>query len=429
MKTIYKNCNLIDGLNNPVKPNISVAVENGKITEIGSNLDETNCKVIDLNGKYLMPGMINLHVHLFGTGMPSKILGGGSLQKFVLKFITTSLGKKVLDAMLEANAKNILYSGVTTARSVGDFHYSDVRLRDNINNGKKIGPNLLVSGPAVTVPTGHGDGTFALTSSTPEGIKALVDEVASHNVDLIKICITGGVMDAKKEGEPGELKMDVALSKAAVDEAHKLGLTVASHTESEEGVKVAIEAKVDTIEHGSIISKENVEKLKEYNGAFVCTMSPALPLAKLDPSLTKLNPMCVYNSNIVFNNMVEGSKTVMKCGGKVGLGTDASCPFVTQYNTYLEVAYANKFLGLSPLSAINVITMKNAEILGKADEIGSIEVGKTADMLVLNANPTENLSNLSDVFMVVKNGEIYDNLKIKKNEKIETELKNLYETL
>ena len=72
MKTIYKNCNLIDGLNNPVKPNISVAVENGKITEIGSNLDETNCKVIDLNGKYLMPGMINLHVHLFGTGMPSK---------------------------------------------------------------------------------------------------------------------------------------------------------------------------------------------------------------------------------------------------------------------------------------------------------------------------------------------------------------------
>lgn len=429
MKTIYKDCNLIDGLNNPVKPNISVAVENGKITAIGSNLDETNCKVIDLNGKYLMPGMINLHVHLFGTGMPSKILGGGSLQKFVLKFITTSVGKKVLDAMLEANAKNILYSGVTTARSVGDFHYSDVRLRDNINNGKKIGPNLLVSGPAVTVPTGHGDGTFALTSSTPEGIKALVDEVASHNVDLIKICITGGVMDAKKEGEPGELKMDVELSKAAVDEAHKLGLTVASHTESEEGVKVAIEAKVDTIEHGSIISKENVEKLKEYNGAFVCTLSPALPLAKLDPSLTKLNPMCVYNSNIVFNNMVEGSKTVMECGGKVGLGTDASCPFVTQYNTYLEVAYANKFLGLSPLSAINVITMKNAEILGKSDEIGSIEVSKNADMLVLNANPTENLSNLSDVFMVVKNGEIYDNLKIKKNEKIETELKNLYETL
>lgn len=429
MKTIYKNCNLIDGLNNPVKSNISVAVENGKIAEIGTNLDETNCKVIDLKGKYLMPGMINLHIHLFGTGMPSKILGGGGLQKFVLKFITTSLGKKVLDAMLEANAKNILYSGVTTARSVGDFHYSDVRLRDNINQGKKIGPNLLVSGPAVTVPTGHGDGTFALTSSTPEGIKALVDEVASHNVDLIKICITGGVMDAKKEGEPGELKMDVELSKTAVEEAHKLGLTVASHTESEEGVKVAIEAKVDTIEHGSIISNENVEKLKEYDGAFVCTMSPALPLAKLDPSLTKLNPMCVYNSNIVFNNMVEGSKTVMERGGKVGLGTDASCPFVTQYNTYMEVAYANKFLGLSPLEAINVITMKNAEILGKASEIGSIEVGKNADMLILNANPTENLFNLSDVFMVVKNGEIYENLKIKKNEKIETELKNLYETL
>ncbi len=429
MKTIYKNCNLIDGLNNPVKSNISVLVENGKIAAIGTGFDENGCQVIDLSGKYLMPGMINLHIHLFGTGMPSKILGGGGLQKFVLKFITTPLGRKVLDKMLEANAKNILFSGVTTARSVGDFHYSDVRLRDNINAGKKIGPNLLVSGPAVTVPTGHGDGTFALTSSTPEGIKALVDEVASHNVDLIKICITGGVMDAKKEGEPGELKMDAVLSTAAVSEAHKLGLTVASHTESEEGVKVAIESKVDTIEHGSLISKEDVERLKDYNGAFVCTMSPALPLAKLDPELTKLNPMCVYNSNIVFNNMVEGSKSVMANGGKVGLGTDASCPFVTQYNTYLEVMYANKFLGLSPLEAINVITMKNAEIIHKEKEIGSIEVGKNADMLVLNENPLDDLRCLSDIFMVVKGGEIYANAKIKKNQKIETELQNLYNTL
>lgn len=428
MKTIFKNANLIDGIN-PLKENVSVIVEDNKIVDLVStdNLPEGN--VIDCQGKYLMPGMINLHIHLFGTGMPSKILGGGSLQQLVLKFAKTKAGLRVLNAMLEANAKNILYSGVTTARSAGDFFYTDIKLRDNINSGKAVGPTLYVSGPAITVPTGHGDGTFAVTGDTPEKISELVKEVASHGVDQIKICITGGVMDAKKEGEPGELKMTVPFAKAACDTAHELGLMVASHTESPEGVRVAIESKVDTIEHGSLIEGEDIENLKAYDGAFVCTMSPALPLAKLDPELTKLNPMCVFNSNIVFNNMVEGSKNLLKHGAKVGLGTDASCPFVTQYNTYIEVKYASKFLEMSNLEAINTITMKNAEIIHKDNEIGSIEVGKYADMLLLNSNPLDDLDNLKDLAMVIKRGEIYKDIAIKKNQKIEEELSNLYKTL
>ena len=428
MKTIFKNANLIDGIN-PLKQNVSVIVEDNKIVDIieGDNLPSGN--VIDCSNKYLMPGMINLHIHLFGTGMPSKILGGGSMQQLVLKFAKTGIGLKVLNAIVESNARNILYSGVTTARSAGDFFYSDIKLRDNINNGKAIGPTLYVSGPAITVPTGHGDGTFALTGDTPEKISELVKEVASKGVDHIKICITGGVMDAKKEGEPGELKMTVPFAKAACDTAHELGLMVASHTESPEGVRVAIESKVDTIEHGSLIEGEDIENLKAYGGAFVCTMSPALPLAKLDPSLTKLNPMCVFNSNIVFNNMVEGSKNLLKNNAKVGLGTDASCPFVTQYNTYMEVKYAGKFLDMTNLEAINTITMKNAEIIHKDKEIGSIEVCKYADMLVLNTNPLDDLDNLKDLAMVVKHGEIYKDIQIKKNQKIEDELNNLFNTL
>ena len=372
MKTIFKNVNLIDG-KNPLQQNVSVVIEDDKIIDVVTSGELPEGEVIDLSGKYLMPGMINLHIHLFGTGMPSKILGGGKMQQVVLKVAKTSFGKKILNAMLEANAKQILYSGVTTARSLGDFYFSDVKLRDNINQGKAIGPTLLVSGPAITVPGGHGDGTFAITGDTPEKIKEQVDFVASHNVDEIKICITGGVMDAKKKGEPGELKMTVPFAKAACDEAHKLGLMVASHTESPEGVKVAIESGVDTVEHASKIEKEDIERIKAYNGAFICTMSPALPLAKLDPSLTKLNPLCVYNSEIVFDNMVEGAKAMRANGGTVGLGTDASCPFVSQYNTYVEVKYANKFLGMSPLEAINTITLKNAEIIKKDNEIGSIE--------------------------------------------------------
>lgn len=430
METVYKNCRLIDGALNPLKENVTVVTNDGIITEVTTdekNFD--NAKVIDLKGKYLMPGMINLHIHLFGTGRPSKVLGGGKLQQLILKFITTSAGKKILDSMLASNAKAILFSGVTTARSAGDFHYSDVRLRDKINGGQAVGPTLYVSGPAITVPTGHGDGTFALTSPNADGIRKLVDEVASNNVDLIKICITGGVMDAKKKGEPGELKMDAELAAAACEEAHKLGLAVASHTESEEGVKVAIRSKVDTIEHGSIISEKSLNELKAYGGAFVCTLSPALPLAKLDPSLTKLNPLCVYNGNIVFDNMVDGAKACLRSNAKLGLGTDASCPFVTQYNTYMEVMYANKFLGMTPLEAINAITLKNAEIIRKDKEIGSIEAGKKADMLVLEQNPLDDLANLANPVMVIKNGVIYDDIKLKKNKKIEKVMTNLYKSL
>ena len=428
MKTIFKNANLIDGIN-PLKENVSVIIEDNKIVDIisGDNLPEGT--VIDCSNKYLMPGMINLHIHLFGTGMPSKILGGGSLQQKVVKFAGTKLGKKVLAKIVETNARNEFFSGVTTARTAGDFYYSDVELRDNINNGKIVGPTLYVSGPAITVPGGHGDGTISITGDTPEQISEKVREVASHGVDHIKICITGGVMDAKKKGEPGELKMTTPFAKAACDTAHELGLMVASHTESPEGVQVAIESKVDTIEHGSLIYDEDLVKLKEYGGAFVCTMSPALPLAKLDPEFTKLNPLCVYNSEVVFDNMVKGAIKLLENDAKVGLGTDASCPLVTQYNTYMEVKYAGKFLNMSNLEAINTITMKNAEIIHREDEIGSIEVGKYADMLLLDRNPLEDLDNLKDLEMIIKRGEIYKDITIKKNQKIEEQLSNLFNIL
>ena len=428
MKTILKNANLIDGIN-PLKQNVSVVIENSKIVDIIENDNIPEGEVIDCTGKYLMPGMINLHIHLFGTGMPSKILGGGSLQQKVVKFAGTKVGKKVLAKIVEGNARNEFFSGVTTCRTAGDFYYSDVELKNDINSGKKVGPTLYVSGPAITVPGGHGDGTISITGDTPEKISERVREVASHGVDHIKICITGGVMDAKKKGEPGELKMDVPFAKAACDTAHKLGLMVASHTESPEGVKVAIESKVDTIEHGSLIYDDDLEKLKEYGGAFVCTMSPALPLAKLDPEFTKLNPLCVYNSEVVFDNMVNGANKLLQNGAKVGLGTDASCPLVTQYNTYMEVKYANKFLNMTPLEAINTITLKNAQIIHKDSEIGSIEVGKFADILVLPKNPLDNLDNLKDIDFIVKRGDIYKDIKIKKNKNIEQHLDDMFNSL
>lgn len=221
-KKVFINANLWDGYADSVFKKCAVFVDGDKIAKISydEKPDVSGYEVIDLNGKYVTPGLVNPHVHLFGTGMPSKVISGGGAQKLVMKIVKTKLGDKILDALVKSAARQQLLSGVTTLRAVGDFKYSDVRLRDKINSGKVQGPRLQVSGPAITVPGGHGDGTFSMTSDTLDGLRALVRQNKERGVDFIKICVTGGVIDAKVKGEPGEVKMSLEQTKAVVDEAH-----------------------------------------------------------------------------------------------------------------------------------------------------------------------------------------------------------------
>lgn len=425
-KYVLINCNIIDVNNSVILKDKNIFINKDiieKITDINS--DTNGYEVIDLSNRYVMPGLINLHVHLFGTGKPSKILGGGGLQKLVLKFISTKLGNKVADSLVKNHALMQLATGVTTIRSVGDFCYSDVRVRDKINNNEFLGPRLIVSGPAITTSDGHGAGTFAITSGTIEGLKELVRKNYEHKVDFIKTCTTGGVMDAKKLGEPGVVKMSIEQTKAVCDEAHRLGLKVASHVESSEGVLIALKGGVDTIEHGSELTDETVKLFKDENKAFVSTISPALPLAKLDYRITKLTSFSQFNSNVVFENMIKCAKRVIKEDIIMGMGTDASCPLVTQYNTWKELLYTTKIVGTSNGFALKTATINNAKILGLDNKIGSIEENKIADILVVNDNPLENISTLSNPCMVIARGNILPNLKVKKNEQIEKMLSSI----
>lgn len=425
-KYVLTNCNIVDVNKSVILRDKNIFINEEiieKITDINS--DTNGYEVIDLSKRYVMPGLINLHVHLFGSGKPSKILGGGGLQKLVVKFISTNLGKKVADSLVKNHALIQLATGVTTIRSVGDFCYSDVRVRDKINNNVFLGPRLIVSGPAITTSDGHGAGTFAITSDTIEGLKELVRRNYEHKVDFIKTCTTGGVMDAKKLGEPGVVKMSIEQTKAVCDEAHRLGLKVASHVESSEGVLIALKGGVDTIEHGSELTEETVKLFKDENKAFVSTISPALPLAKLDYHITKLTSFSQYNSNVVFENMIKCAKRVIEEDIIMGMGTDASCPLVTQYNTWKELIYTTKIVGTSNGFALKTATINNAKILGLDDKIGSIEENKIADILVINDNPLENISTLSNPCMVIARGNILPNLKIKKNEQIEKMLSSI----
>lgn len=421
---VFLNAKTFDGYKDSDIKKCAIFVEDEKIVGISydENPDTRGYDVIDLNGKFVVPGLVNPHVHLFGTGMPSKVISGGNSQKAVMKIVNTKLGDAILGILVKSAARQQLLSGVTTVRAVGDFKYSDVKLRDKINSGKVIGPRLKVSGPAITVPGGHGDGTFSMTSDTEDGLRALVRKNKEAGVDFIKICVTGGVIDAKVRGEPGEVKMNEAQTAAVVDEAHKLGLRVASHTESFKGVEITAKTGVDTVEHGAPLTPEMAEEMKKTCSAMVVTYSPALPLQKLDPSITKLDPICVYNTGIVVDNMTQGAKDCIENDILLGMGTDSSCPFATQYNMWREVYFFQKRVGVSNAYALSVATLNNAKVVGVDDVTGTIEKGKCADMIVMSRNPLDDLTALRDLDMIVVRGKIIENPRPKRNGNIEREL-------
>lgn len=408
MRILFKNGNIIDTVHGgTVLRGTDVLVCDGKIEAIGKT-DIIADREIPLDGAYVLPGLINAHVHLFGSGKPAKALSGGAMQKFLMLVLKTPLGAKIMDKIIEDNAVAQLKSGVTTIRAVGDFCYSDIRVRDKIKAGKLVGPRMLVSGPAITVPGGHGDGTFAMTSNDIPTLCSFVEQNAEAGVDLIKICVTGGVMDAKEIGHPGELKMNLQQTKAVCDKAHALGLRVASHTESEEGLEIALKGGVDTIEHGAAISDKMLKIYQQNNAAMVVTFSPCVPLALLPPDITKLDEKATVNTKIVGKGMIAGACRALENDVAVGCGTDASCPLCTQYNTWRELVYFSHFCGISPAEAICAATLQNARILGIDNLTGSIEVGKAADILVVKNDPTRDLSALRDPLYVMANGNLLE---------------------
>lgn len=372
---------------------------------------------IDGKGKFVVPGLINAHVHLFGSGKPSKVLGGGSLQQFIIKFCSTKLGNKVLMKIVRDNALNSLYSGVTTFRSVGDFYYTDIALRDEIKSGKTLGPRVLASGYAITTPDGHGAKTISKTSDSVKGLKLLAEEACSRTSDLVKICVTGGVMDADEKG-PGQVKMSLEQTKAICDVVHKHGLKVASHTESAEGMKVAINAGVDTIEHGATMDNNLIAQAKKQGTAIVCTLTPAVGLANLSPAETKLDDMAQKNSKILLEDIIMGTKQALANDILVGMGTDSSCPFCLHTEMYRELIYFTKYLHVTPAQALQIASLNNAKVLCIDKITGSIEVGKSADMLIVSKDPLKDLRALKDLDCVICEGSTYFKPKPKRDEKL-----------
>ncbi len=422
MKVAYKNGILLDGSENmtPQTGKI-VLVEDETITAIvDDGTDLTGYEVEDLQGRYLMPGMVNMHVHIPSSGKPSK---KPKDPKTTVKLVTANkLTRKIIEHLYKSFGRTELLSGVTTLRTMGGVENYDTWLRNKINEGKVEGPRILASNMAVSVPGGHMAGSLAYEATTPEQAQNFVREIAKDQPDVIKLMITGGVLDATERGEPGVLRMQPELVKAACDTAHELGLKVAAHVESPEGVRVALENGVDTIEHGAKPDGEILNLFREKGAVHVATLSPALPFALFDRSVSYCSEMAQYNGKIVFDGIVECAKQCLAAGIPVGLGTDTGCPFITHYDMWRELYWFHKYCGVTNAFALYSGTKHNAELLGLGDVTGSIEPGKCADMIVTRENPLENLQALRELQMVVARGKRYHQPKVKKVPKAERAL-------
>ena len=340
MKRAYCNCILLDGTEQmePVAHKM-VLVDGEKITAIVE--DTAPCEgyeKVDLKGGYLMPGLINLHVHLAGNGKPSaKPRDNAAL---VRRILSNGLTRAVAYRLVCSYAKLELLGGVTTIRTVGGLADFDTRCRDDAAKGKILAPRILAANEGISVPGGHMAGSVA----------------------------------------------------------------VAAHTESPEGVKVALENGVDSIEHGAKMDEETIRLYKE-RGAFVCTtISPALPYALFDPAISGASEKDQYNGRIVFDGVVESARTALANGIPVGLGNDVGCPYVTQYDFWRELCYFHKYCGVSNQFALHTATLRNARLAGVGDVTGSIEAGKSADFIVTRRNPLDDLTALRQLELVVCRG-------------------------
>ena len=422
MKYAYINGKILSGDKDmQVKQGLVIVTEGEKITDIVKEVPKSpDMKVVDLDGRYIMPGLINMHVHLAGNGKPQKKQRDN--EKLVKTLMGTALSRAVAYKVVSDFARTELLSGVTTIRTVGGLGDFDTRLRDEIAAGKRVGPRILAANEGISVPGGHMAGSVAVAAhSIDEALKQL-EHAGNEKVDLVKLMITGGVLDAKEKGVPGELKMKPGMVKAVCDRAHAAGYKVAAHVESPEGVKVALANGVDSIEHGAKPDDEMIRLFKEKN-AFLCTtISPAVPYALFDRSLTNATEVEQYNGNIVFDGIVECAKAALANDIPVVLGNDVGCPWITQYDFWRELCYFHKYTGVSNAFALYTATKRSAELAGIGDITGSIEKGKCADMIVTKDNPLDRLEALRHVGMVIARGRVIDSPKIKVNSLVEREL-------
>jgi imidazolonepropionase-like amidohydrolase len=402
-----------------VLPGHNVVVgASGKIEQVGPTADTPappGYRLMDVRGQFLVPGLINAHAHLFSNGRPlPPFLVKESTATLVAKLGRSPIGRRLFKKRAKTNALVQLHSGVTTIRTVGDTGYEVVEVAAEIDRGEYLGPRVLASGPLLAITGGHGTPQIALTSDSPWDARRNTRKNVQRGVKAIKISATAGVTDARAVGYAGRPEMTEEEMTAICDEAHNAGIRVAAHAQSAAGIHASLRAGVDTIEHGARMTPEItglfLDNPRSLNGssALVPTLLVCLPLVKFDQEITGASDVVKANAVMVLDEMLQGVDAARENGIAIGMGTDSALTYVTHYDAWREMDVLVRYGGLTPAQALNSATRTNAEILGLSDVTGSIEVGKDADLVLLDANPLDGFRAFVDPRMVCARGAVID---------------------
>ena len=382
----------------------SILVRNGRIESVQAGyITPDGAEIIDLSDQFVLPGLIDSHVHLQGELSPS-----GRLDT-----VTLSSADNALDAA--RHARTTLMAGFTSAQEVGGQLEASIALRNAIRDGDVIGPRLRVSGPAVTPTGGHGDingystEVMDLLSSRaacngPADCRRAVRELVRAGVDVIKITATGGVLSNTAAGVEQQFFDDEL--EAIVEAARMMGRRVTAHAHGESSIDSFLEAGGASIEHGTYLDRDSI-RLFRRNGAYlVPTVLAGVTVSEIAETADWMTPPIRAKSRMVGPQMLAMARRAHEGGVMIAFGTDSG---VSRHGLNAREFQLLVEAGMTEMEAIVTATVNAADHIEMADDIGTIEAGKFADIIAVDGNPLEDISELMDVDFVMQGGRVHKN--------------------
>jgi imidazolonepropionase-like amidohydrolase len=397
---------LLDVPGNAPRRTATIVVRDGVIVEVRSGFatpsqaGDANASIVDLSGLFVMPGMIDCHVHITGEMSPDARL----------RAVQETDADGALNGVVYA--RRTLDAGFTTVRDVGASGDAIFALRDAINAGKVVGPRILAAGEAITPTGGHGDGThgyrddlfdyptpFVGVADGPYEARKAVRHQVKRGADLIKLTATGGVLSATAQGT-GQQFFEDELA-AIVETSHALGRKVAAHAHGADGIKAALRAGVDSIEHGSYLDDEAIALFKEKGAYLVPTVFAGETVANLGMKDGYFIPAVRDKALAVGPVMLGALGKAHRAGVKIAFGTDCGVGPHGQNGRELELMVE---AGMSNVEVIKSATIVAAELCGLEAKIGTLEKGKAADFIAVAGSPLDDISVLREVRVVARDG-------------------------
>lgn len=407
---VLKAARLFDGKNDTLSIPGLVVVTDGKIVGVGASANiPSGAEVIDLGDTTLLPGFIDAHTHLTGDS-------SDDWRQDTLDSLQKSLAEQALDSSVYA--KRTLMAGFTTVRDVGAPGRIDVALRNAIRDGVVPGPRMLVAAGAIGTTGGHCDdeagfregifereaGPQQSVANGPDQMRYAVRLAHKYGADVIKTCASGGVLSLTDDVDTPQLTQEEL--NALIDEAHALRLKVAAHCHGSEAAKRAIRAGVDSLEHGSFFDDEALEMMRAHGVYFVPTLMALVGEQERIKRGVYFPPPILAKANAASLMAKKTFQRALEKHVKIGFGTDAA---VYPHGRNAEEFYQMVSLGMRPSAALKAAMSTDAELLGLAGKIGTLETGKFADVVAVPGDPLQDIKQTEHVLFVMKEGVVYRN--------------------